>query len=150
MESDPSGGFPTSAAMPMQKTNGVAFQEACKPVSVEMKVRQSAKIRELADAVQAAGFRTLDQQAQALGLSRSTVWTIRKASHKASGLSASIINRMLAAPQLPPLARSKIMEYVEEKAAGLYGGPTAARRRFADRLSIKQVRWGAVYEEMAL
>ena len=149
MESDPSGGFPTSAAMPMQKRNGVAFQEACKPVSVEMKIRQSAKIRELADAVQAAGFRTLDQQAQALGLPRSTAWTIRKANHKASGLSASIINRMLASPQLPPLARSKIMEYVEEKAAGLYGGPAAGRRRFAARLSIKQVRW-AVYEEMAL
>lgn len=149
MESDPSGGFPTSSAMPMQKRNGMAFEEACKPVSVEMKARQSAKIRELADAVQAAGFHTLDQQAQALGLPRSTAWTIRKANHKASGLSASIINRMLAAPQLPPLARSKIMEYVEEKAAGLYGGPAAARRRFAARLSIKHAR-RAVYEEMAI
>ena len=104
----------------------------------EMKIRQSAKIKELAEAVHAAGFRTVNQQAKALGLSRSTVWTIRKASHKASGLSASIINRMLASPQLPPLARSKIMEYVEEKAAGLYGGPAAGRRRlrsFIDQAS---------------
>jgi hypothetical protein len=149
MERDPSGGFPASPAMPLQRRNGRPFREAGNPVSVE-KARQCAKIRELADAVQAAGFLTLDQQAKVLGLPRSTAWTIRKANHKASGLSASIINRMLAAPQLPPLARSKIMEYVEEKAAGLYGGPTAARRRFAARLSIKQVRWGAVYEEMAL
>jgi hypothetical protein len=142
VESDPSGGFPTSPAVPMQKRNGLPFQEACKPVSVEMKARQSAKIRELAEAIQAAGFLTLDQQAKVLGLPRSTAWTLRKANHKASGLSASIINRMLACPQLPPLARSKIIEYVEEKAAGLYGGPAAARRRFAARLSI--------YEEMAL
>jgi hypothetical protein len=104
-----------------------------------MKARQSSKIRELADAVKSAGFLTLDEQAKALGLSRSTAWTIRKASHKASGLSASIINRMLAAPELPPLARTKILEYVEEKAAGLYGGSRSQRRKFAARLSIEKL-----------
>ena len=101
--------------------------------------RQSSKIRELAEAVKSAGFLTLDEQAKALGLSRSTAWTIRKASHKASGLSASIINRMLAAPELPPLARTKILEYVEEKAAGLYGGSRSQRRKFAARLSIEKL-----------
>jgi hypothetical protein len=101
--------------------------------------RQSSKIRELAEAVKSAGFLTLDEQAKALGLSRSTAWTIRKASHKASGLSASIINRMLAAPELPPLARTKILEYVEEKAAGLYGGSRNQRRKFAARLSIEKL-----------
>jgi hypothetical protein len=106
------------------------------PLSARMKARQSAKIRELAEAIKSAGFFTLDDQAKALGLSRSTAWTIRKASHKASGLSASIINRMLAAPELPPLARTKILEYVEEKAAGLYGGSRSQRRKFAARLSI--------------
>src|ERR671936_866312 len=74
------------------------------PLSARMKARQSCKIRELADAVKSAGFLTLDEQAKALGLSRSTAWTIRRASHKASGLLASIINRMLAAPELPTLA----------------------------------------------
>jgi len=96
--------------------------------------RQSSKIRELI-----ARFLTLDEQAKALGLSRSTAWTIRKASHKASGLSASIINRMLAASELPPLARTKILEYVEEKAAGLYGGSRSQRRKFAARLSIEKL-----------
>jgi predicted DNA-binding transcriptional regulator AlpA len=100
-----------------------------------MKARQSSKIRELAEAVKSAGFLTLDEQAKALGISRSTAWTIRKASHKASGLSVSIINRMLAAPELPPLARTKILEYIEEKAAGLYGGSRSQRRKFAARLS---------------
>ena len=107
------------------------------PVSVTMKARQSSKIRELADAVESAGFLTLDEQARALGVPRSTAWTIRWASHKASGLTASIINRMLTAPQLPPLVRSKILEYVEEKAAGFYGGSQNQLRNFVARLSIK-------------
>jgi hypothetical protein len=109
------------------------------PLSARMKARQSYKIRELAEALKSAGFVTLDEQAKALGLSRSTAWTIRKASHKASGLSASIINRMLAAPELPPLVRTKILEYVEEKAAGLYGGSRHQRRKFAARLSIEKL-----------
>jgi hypothetical protein len=104
-----------------------------------MKARQSSKIRELAEAVKSAGFLTLDEQAKALGLSRSTAWTIRKASHKASGLSASIVNRMLAAPELPPLARTKVLEYVEEKATGLYGSSRSQQRRFAARLSIENL-----------
>jgi hypothetical protein len=109
------------------------------PLAARMKARQSSKIRELAEAIKSAGFLTLDEQAKALGLSRSTAWTIRKASHKASGLSASIINRMLAAPDLPPLARTKILEYVEEKSAGLYGGSRSQRRKFAARLSIEKL-----------
>jgi hypothetical protein len=109
------------------------------PLTARMKALQSSKIREVAEAVKSAGFLTLDEQAKALGLSRSTAWTIRKASHKASGLSASIINRMLAAPELPPLARTKILEYVDEKAAGLYGGSRSQRRKFAARLSIEKL-----------
>jgi hypothetical protein len=109
------------------------------PLTARMKARQFSKIRELAEAVKFAGFLTLDEQAKALGLPRSTAWTIRKASHKASGLSASIINRMLAAPELPALARTKILEYVEEKAAGLYGGSRGQRRKFAVRLSIEKL-----------
>ena len=108
------------------------------PLTTRMKTRQSSKIREVAEAVKSAGFLTLDEQAIALGLSRSTAWTILKASHKASGLSASIINRMLAAPELPPLVRTKILEYVEEKAAGLYGGSRSQRRKFSARLSIEK------------
>ena len=107
--------------------------------SMEMKARQSSKIRELADAVEAAGFLTLDEQAQVLGVPRSTAWTIRRASHKASGLSASIINRMLAAPELPLLVRAKILEYAGEKAAGLYGGSQNQRRRFTARLSNREI-----------
>jgi hypothetical protein len=139
MEPNSSGGFRPLSAARVQERNQRPL-----PFSARMKRRQSSKIRELAEAVKSAGFLTLDEQAKALGLSRSTAWTIRKASHKASGLSASIINRMLAAPDLPPLARSKILEYIEEKAAGLYGGSRSQCRKFAARLSIKEL---AVYRE---
>src|SRR5262245_50345271 len=88
---------------------------------MEFKARQSAKIKELGEALIAAGFCMLHQQAKALGLTRSTTLTILKASHKSSGLSAAVINRMLAAPQLPPRVRLKIFEYICEKSAGHYG-----------------------------
>jgi len=106
---------------------------------MEMKGRQSSKIRELAEAVVSAGFLTLDEQAKLLGVPRSTAWTIRRASHKASGLSTSIINRMLAAPKVPAPIRTKILEYVEEKAAGLYGGNQSQRHSFSRRLSLEKL-----------
>jgi hypothetical protein len=133
MESHSSDVFrPSSAARVQARTQRPL------PLTARMKARQSSKIRELVEAVKSAGFLTLNEQAKALGLSRSTAWTIRKASHKASGLSASIINRMLAAPELPALARTKILEYVEEKTVGLYGGSRSQRRKFAARLSIEK------------
>ena len=92
-----------------------ALRELPYSVSTEMKARQASKIRELADAVEAAGFLTLDEQAQVLGVPRSTAWTIRRASHKASGLSASIINRMLAAPKLPLPVRARSSNTLRKK-----------------------------------
>jgi hypothetical protein len=100
----------------------------------DIKARQSAKISEIVVAVKFAGFVTLDEQAKAMGVPRNTAWTIRKASHKASGLSAAIINRMLAAPELPPLVEAKIREYVDEKIAGVYGGSKRQRHKFAAQL----------------
>jgi hypothetical protein len=105
----------------------------------DMKARQSSKIKELGDALVALGFVTLDQQAEALGLPRSTTWTVLKANHKGSGLSATVIHRMLTAPQLPPLVRATIREYIDEKNAGLYGHGKLQLRRFAARLSEKRV-----------
>ena len=104
-----------------------------------MKARQSAKISELKEALGTAGIHTLDKQAKALGLNRSTTWTVLQANHKNSGLSAATIGRMLAAPQLPPLVRGKILEYVEEKAAGMYGHGVKLRRKFITSLSAKRV-----------
>jgi len=102
---------------------------------VDLKARQSAKIREVGEALIADGICVLDQQAKALGLSRSTTWTILKASHKSSGLSAAIINRMLAAPQLPPRVRLKIFEYIREKSVGHYGDNQRRIVKFTARIS---------------
>jgi hypothetical protein len=99
-----------------------------------MKARQSSKIREIGKALISTGFVSLDAQAKVLGLPRSTAWTIRAAEHKGTGISARIICRMLSSAQLPALARVKIMEYAEEKAAGVYGGTKTQRRRFASKL----------------
>jgi hypothetical protein len=98
---------------------------------LEMKTRQSCKIRELGGALITAGFRTLDEQARALGLSRSTAWAVLKANHKASGLAAATISRMLSSPELPTHVRATILTYVEEKLAGLYGHNKIQLRRLA-------------------
>ena len=106
--------------------------------SVELKARQSAKIREIAQALVSEGFVTLTEQAEALGLRRSTAWTILKSKHKSSGLSARIITCMLAARQRP-LVRAKILEYIEEKASGRYGHRAPVRRKFIAALSANEI-----------
>jgi len=65
---------------------------------------------------------------RALNIPRSTAWTIRTGQHKASGLTASIVERMLAAPKLPSATRATLLEYVAEKASGLYGSTGRQRR----------------------
>src|SRR6266436_4873569 len=135
-----SNGFSPFSTFSVRRQTGRSLQKSSKPVVAEMKARQASKIKELGHALVDAGFLTLDEQSKALGLGRSTTWTILRASHKGSGLSAAIIKRMLLWPQLPPLARSIILEYTRDKLAGVYGGSRAQRRRFFARLSIKSVR----------
>src|SRR5258706_10687090 len=127
---------PIEPMVSVPRPRGHLFQKHVTLPAAEIKARQSSKIRELGDALAVAGLFGLDEQASALGLSRSTTWTILKGQHKSSGLSATIINRMLAAPRLPPLVRTKILEYVAEKSAGRYGDSRARLSRFTARLSI--------------
>ena len=105
----------------------------------ENKERQAKKIRAIGEVLTAEGYRSLSEQAEVLGLSRSTTWTIIKANHKSSGLSAATIDSMLATPRLPQRARLVLLEYIEEKAAGLYGDSQTKIRRFIDRVSVKDV-----------
>ena len=101
-----------------------------------MKALQCSKIREIGAALISAGFVSLDQQAGALGLCRSTTWAILQAEHKNSGLSATVINRMLAYPRLPAPVRVKLIEYVREKMAGSYGHSQGQLRRFANQVEL--------------
>jgi hypothetical protein len=117
-----------------------ALPSACslilRSLMAELKARQSAKIRELREALVTAGFTTLNEQARALGLSRSTAWTILNGNHKSSGVSPAIVNQMLLASRLPSLARAKIFEYIEESKAGHYGHSNLAIRKFTGGLLI--------------
>jgi hypothetical protein len=101
------------------------------------RARQTVKIKELAETLEAAGFVSLDEKAHALGLSRSTTWTILKAKHKNYGISAAVLNRVLRKPHLNSRVRAKIMEYVQEKAAGSYGHNDTQLHRFIGRLGRK-------------
>ena len=99
-----------------------------------IKATQCSKIRELRQALVKAGYLTLDQQTERLGLVRSTAWAILQGNHKSSGLSAATIKRMLTSQQLPPPARKILLEYVEEKLAGAYGHNRRQLRTFRERL----------------
>jgi predicted DNA-binding transcriptional regulator AlpA len=111
-----------------------ALPEISRMHARQMKARQCVKIKEIGEKLRAAGYLTLRDQAQILGLSRSTTWAVLRANHKASGLSAALINRMLRAPRLPPAVGEVILEYVKEKAAGQYGHSEAVRHKFAKNL----------------
>src|SRR5215468_11350094 len=118
--------------MPIKlRTTALTPRQAMTAVVSEAKARQLSKIRELRLALRRAGLIGLDEQAQALGLPRSTTWKILKGGHKASGLSAMVISRMLSEPRLPPVVRTKILEYVREKTDGVYGHGKRQLLRFS-------------------
>ena len=120
------------------------------------KALQAAKIREIREALVATGCTTLSEQTHALGLCRSTTWTVLQAAHKNSGLSPAVINRMLDCPQLPTAVRRKVLEYVAEKLSGRYGHSETQLHRFTCKLTITNaIRFdpnpppGALYDARA-
>jgi len=62
-------------------------------------------LQRLAAALAAAGYDTLDDQAKALGIHRSTAWTIVKCKHKLGRLNITTRKQMLSNPHLPPGVR---------------------------------------------
>ena len=97
--------------------------------------QQCLKIEEITDTLMKCGFVALDEQADVLGLSRSTAWTIIRGIHKSSGLSGTTINRMLASDRLPLRVRLKVLEYIAEKMSGAYGDRKHCLKAFASRIS---------------
>ena len=104
------------------------------PVPLQEKARQASKLAEIREALAAAGCGMAAKQAVALGVSRATAWALLNRDKRA-GPSSIIIKRVLSSPNLPPEAREKVEEYVEEKIAGLYGHTECRRRWFRDQLS---------------
>jgi len=93
-----------------------------------------SKISNICDALIASGFDTLDKQAEVLGLPRSTMWSILHGNHKKSGLSATLVTRMLKSPRLPASVRARIVEYIEAKVGEGHGQNRKQQRRFRARL----------------
>ena len=124
------------------------LQELSLLSSKSMKARQCSKIAELRWALEQSGHHSLDKQASALGLGRSTTWAILRASHKGSGVSGSVIKRMLRSPTLPPAAKKWIAEYVSEKLSGAYGHSIKRLRIFRAQVAIEEMN--AVVESAEL
>ena len=103
-----------------------------------MQARQMRKIEQLREVFLANGRLTVREQAKLLGLCRSTAYAIIQRNYKSSGLSAAIIKRMLACPTLPGRARTLVLEYRNEKIAGLYGHSRSQRLRFMAALAMEQ------------
>ena len=97
------------------------------------KARQASKLDEIREALIAAGCDTTAKQAAVLGVSRPTAWVVLNRDKRA-GPSAIVIKRILSSPNLPPAARRKVEEYVEQKISGLYGHSEPRTRAFRDKL----------------
>ena len=115
--------------------------------STELRVIQAGKIRELQEVLVSAGYWSLDQQSKVLGLPRSTSWTILRGAHKKSGLSAATIKRILSTPELPSVVKEHLIEYVREKAAGLYGHNPQQLRRYAAVLISAETLSGGAHDQ---
>ena len=76
-------------------------------------------IQQLREALIISGYTTLGQQAKALGVSRSTAWTIIKTRHKLGRLNTKTTQRILRNPETPPSVRAVIEQYLAEKSDAL-------------------------------
>ena len=93
------------------------------------KARQISKLADIRAALIAAGCDTTTKQAAVFGFRRSTTWALLNQAKRA-GPTATTIKRILSSPRLPPPARQKFEEYVEEKIAGRYGHSEPSVRAF--------------------
>lgn len=72
------------------------------------------KIQDITEALIASGYKSLDSQAKALGVHRSTAWTIIRKKHKLGRLSAKTTACILSNPETPPAVRAIVQQYVIE------------------------------------
>ena len=107
-------------------------------LKLEAKARQASKLAEIRKALIAVGCDTTAKQAAVIGVCRSTAWALLNRD-KRVGPSANVINRILSSPNLPPGARRKVEEYVEQKIIGRYGHSEVRTRAFRDRLRTQTV-----------
>jgi hypothetical protein len=91
-----------STATSSSASNLVARLEAIR-VEQQLKCRgRRIPIQLIADALIKGGYNSLDDQAKALGLNRSTVWNIMKTKHKLGRLNNKTVRSILANTDTPP------------------------------------------------
>jgi hypothetical protein len=78
-------------------------------------------LQRISEALIASGYTSLDEQAKALGINRSTAWTIIKTKHKLGRLSTKTTKPILSNPNIPPSVRAVVLRYLAER-------PDALRR----------------------
>jgi len=82
----------------------------------DLNARQT-KFQNIVQALIASGYVSLDEQAEALGLCRSTAWTIMKNKHKLARLSSKTIDRIITNPRTPQLVLTAVHEYLGSKSS---------------------------------
>jgi len=75
----------------------------------------TVRLSDIGDALTAAGYATLDEQAKALGVNRSTAWYIVNGKNKRDRLSKKTTQRILTNPDTPPSVRAIIQQYLAER-----------------------------------
>lgn len=76
--------------------------------------RRKNALEDIAEALKSSGYMSLDEQAKALGLPRSTTWTIMRSKHKLGRLSTKTANRILANAEAPLAVRAAIKRYLAD------------------------------------
>ena len=77
--------------------------------------KYATNLQQIMAALVMSGYTTLDAKAKALGVHRTTAWTIIRSKHKLGRLNAKTIERMLANPNLPPSVRLVLQKYLAER-----------------------------------
>ena len=132
-----------SQAVPRSAECDHALDRADPFVITAMQSKQSERLKELRTVLIASGLGSVDGQATALGLSRSTAWFILHGTHKWSGLHPTLLVRMLSSERLPPAARGVILTYIQERCRGDYGHSAALREKFIERLECLGLELGS-------
>lgn len=113
--------------------------------------RHQNDLQRITAALIAAGYRTLDAQAKALGVHRATAWTIIRTKHKLGRLNLKTTERMLANPQLPPGVRSVVERYLAEQPRRSRPRTSSSKRTAGDQPQIAPngggVLWGRADEK---
>ena len=92
-------------------------------------------LQRISEALIASGHTSLDEQAKALGINRSTAWTIIKTKHKLGRLSTKTTKRILSNPNTPPPVRAVVLRYLAERPDALRRGLDTVGKQPETRVS---------------